>query len=176
MPTLDETIALASELHAGQDDLTGEPYINHPLAVMLALPPEATDDDRHLALLHDTIEDSHARIIAMMQAKGLAFDPSSPMTCLEFFRSRHYSNYVIEGLMLLTRDMWSGWTYLSYIRNIIASGHHGAMLVKYFDNCHNSDPDRLARVLPKHVRSVPGLVRRYQRSKALLAAALGRVE
>jgi hypothetical protein len=142
---------------------------------MQALPPDVCEDDRHLALLHDAIEDCRPRIIMMMQSMGLVFDPGNPMACLEFFRNRHYSNYVVSGLMLLTRDMWSGWTYLSYIRNIITSGHHGAMLVKYFDNCHNSDPDRLARVLPQHAKSVPGLMRRYQRSKALLAAALGRV-
>ena len=92
MPTLDETIALASELHADQYDLTGEPYINHPLGVMHALPDDATDDDRHLALLHDTIEHSRDQIIIMMQAMGPVSDPGNPMVCLEYFRSRHYSN------------------------------------------------------------------------------------
>lgn len=171
MPTLAETIALATALHAGVTDRCGVPYIEHPLWVMQALPADATEDDRHLAVLHDVVEDCRERLAALMAQMGVQFDAANPMAYLEFFRRRGYSHYVVEGLMLLTRDMWVG-TYSKYIQNIIDSGHYGAMLVKYYDNCHNGDPERLAQLLPEFQFQVPGLTNRYQRSKCLLATVL----
>ena len=98
--------------------------------VMRALPADASDEDRHLALLHDVVEDCRKRLAILMVQMQMEFDPANPVVYLDFFRRRGYSSYVVEGLMLLTRDMWSG-SYMSYIRNIIASGHHGAMWIKY---------------------------------------------
>jgi len=37
MPSLEDAIALAVESHRGQKDKAGEPYILHPLRVMLRL-------------------------------------------------------------------------------------------------------------------------------------------
>jgi hypothetical protein len=173
MPTLDDTIALARQLHEGVVDLTGTPYIEHPLWVMHALPDDATDDDRHLAMLHDVIEDCRARLAVLMEAMPMTFDPANPMGYLDFFRRRGYSSYVVEGLMLLTRDMWHGLAYRAYIQNIIQSGHHGAILVKYMDTRHNGDEARLAQILPEHQHRVASLRRRYQPSNQALATALG---
>jgi len=52
--SLDRAIAIAASAHAGQVDKAGEPYILHPLRVMLSVPPEA----RIAAVLHDVLEDS----------------------------------------------------------------------------------------------------------------------
>lgn len=55
MSTLERAIALAAEAHAGQFDKAGQPYILHPLRVMLRLSEE---NERIAAVLHDVVEDT----------------------------------------------------------------------------------------------------------------------
>lgn len=55
MSTLDRAIELAIQAHAGQFDKAGEPYILHPLRVMLAQDGEVA---RIVGVLHDAVEDS----------------------------------------------------------------------------------------------------------------------
>ena len=55
MATLEHAIALAARAHDGQTDKAGQPYILHPLRVMLAV---ATEEERMAAVLHDTVEDT----------------------------------------------------------------------------------------------------------------------
>ncbi|MDL2286592.1 HD domain-containing protein [Desulfococcaceae bacterium OttesenSCG-928-F15] len=52
---LERAIAIAVNAHLGQKDKGGEPYILHPLRVMLALEDE---EDRMTAVLHDVVEDT----------------------------------------------------------------------------------------------------------------------
>ena len=54
MNLLEQAIAHAANVHAGQVDKCGEPYILHPLRLMLAC---KTDDERITAVLHDVMED-----------------------------------------------------------------------------------------------------------------------
>lgn len=54
-PTLEDAIALAARAHAGQLDKAGQPYILHPIRVMLRLPDAMA---RIVAILHDTVEDT----------------------------------------------------------------------------------------------------------------------
>ena len=64
MVTLHQTLALAHDMHAGVNDWTGVPYITHPIWVMLRLPEICSEDDQHIALLHDVIEDCQTRLAA----------------------------------------------------------------------------------------------------------------
>ncbi|MBN1610399.1 MAG: HD domain-containing protein [Polyangiaceae bacterium] len=48
-------VAIAAEAHRGQFDRAGDPYIYHPLRVMLAA---SSEDERMVAVLHDVIEDT----------------------------------------------------------------------------------------------------------------------
>lgn len=52
---LSKAIMLATEAHAGQLDKGGQPYILHPLRVMLAC---ETNEQKIAAVLHDTVEDT----------------------------------------------------------------------------------------------------------------------
>ena len=54
MSTLERAIAIAAEGHAGQIDKAGQPYVLHPLRVMLR--PDTTDE-RIAGVLHDVVED-----------------------------------------------------------------------------------------------------------------------
>ncbi|AWI82159.1 guanosine-3',5'-bis(diphosphate) 3'-pyrophosphohydrolase [Parazoarcus communis] len=64
MATLERAIALAAEAHTGQVDKAGQPYILHPLRVMLRV---RTDEERIAAVLHDVVEDTHVTLEALAQ-------------------------------------------------------------------------------------------------------------
>ena len=51
---LEKAIKIAVEAHAGQVDKGGNPYILHPLRVMLSLNSE---EERIVGVLHDVVED-----------------------------------------------------------------------------------------------------------------------
>lgn len=53
--TLDDAIRIAREAHATQVDLSGNPYIGHPMRVMARV---AGDHAKMAAVLHDVIEDT----------------------------------------------------------------------------------------------------------------------
>ncbi|RAV19622.1 HD domain-containing protein [Paenibacillus contaminans] len=55
MSTLEKAIALAAQAHAGQTDKGGNPYILHPLRVMMKL---QTNEERIAAVFHDLFEDT----------------------------------------------------------------------------------------------------------------------
>ena len=59
MATLERAIEIAARAHAGQVDKAGQPYILHPLRLMLAV---AELPERISAVLHDVVEDSPVTI------------------------------------------------------------------------------------------------------------------
>ncbi|MDB5296512.1 MAG: metal-dependent phosphohydrolase sub domain protein, partial [Phycisphaerales bacterium] len=75
MPTLlQKAIDLAVAAHRGAEDPPGEPYIVHPMRVLLAVSQAADDDqDEHLrcvAILHDTVERAGVTL-AGLRAAGM---------------------------------------------------------------------------------------------------------
>jgi (p)ppGpp synthase/HD superfamily hydrolase len=66
MSTLERAIALAAAAHAGQVDKAGQPYILHPLRLMLAV---RTPHERMAAVLHDVVEDTPTTF-ADLEAEG----------------------------------------------------------------------------------------------------------
>jgi (p)ppGpp synthase/HD superfamily hydrolase len=52
---LEKSIIIATTAHSGQFDKGGNPYILHPLRVMLTLD---NDEDRIVGILHDVLEDT----------------------------------------------------------------------------------------------------------------------
>ena len=55
MSTLEKAILIATKTHKGQVDKAGEPYILHPLRVMMSV---NSLEEKIVAVLHDVIEDS----------------------------------------------------------------------------------------------------------------------
>ena len=70
MSTLERAIVLSAQTHAGQVDKAGQPYILHPLRVMLAV---TTPDERIAAVLHDIVEDTTVTF-ADLQREGFSTD------------------------------------------------------------------------------------------------------
>jgi (p)ppGpp synthase/HD superfamily hydrolase len=55
MTCVEDAIMIATEVHQGQTDKGGAPYILHPIRVMMQM---NTDQERVVAMMHDTVEDS----------------------------------------------------------------------------------------------------------------------
>jgi GTP diphosphokinase / guanosine-3',5'-bis(diphosphate) 3'-diphosphatase len=68
MSTVERAIAIAAAAHAGQIDKAGQPYILHPLRIMLTF---ATDHERMAAVLHDVVEDTDVTLDQLV-AEGFA--------------------------------------------------------------------------------------------------------
>ena len=64
MATLERAIEIAATAHLGQVDKAGNPYILHPIRVMLRV---ETADEQIAAILHDVVEDSHWTLAALAQ-------------------------------------------------------------------------------------------------------------
>ena len=116
MSSLEEAIAIAAHAHAGQVDKARQPYILHPLKVMLRL--QATDE-RIAAVLHDVVEDT-------------------PIT-LDDLRAAGFSPAVLTAVDALTKR--PGETRLQAAAR--AAADPVARAVKLADNAENLDLSRI---------------------------------
>lgn len=116
-PALEDAIALAADAHRGQiyPTASGEPFILHPLRVMLRVESTA---ERIVAVLHDLIEDT--------------------AYTLDDLRLRGYQDDVIEAVDCLTRR--NGETYEHYIERVASNAI--ARRVKLADLAENLENNR----------------------------------
>jgi (p)ppGpp synthase/HD superfamily hydrolase len=115
MGMLEKAIVLAAQAHEGQKDKAGEPYILHPLRVMLALKAEW---ERTVAVLHDVLEDTR------LKADDLAKD---------------FPAEIIAALLAVTKR--PGEPYLEFVRR--AGQNPLAKRVKIADLNDNLRDERL---------------------------------
>ena len=64
MATLERAIEIAAKAHSGQIDKAGQPYVLHPLRLMLAV---NTPQERMAAVLHDVVEDTTVTLSELAQ-------------------------------------------------------------------------------------------------------------
>ena len=69
MSSLERAIEIASRAHAGQVAPDGNPYILHPLRMMLAI---RAPEERIVAVLHDVIEKSDDWTIERLRLEGFS--------------------------------------------------------------------------------------------------------
>lgn len=117
MATLERAIQIAASAHAGQVDKAGEPYILHPLRVMLRL---SSPQERMAAVLHDVVEDTDISLESLV-AQGFDAD-------------------VVAAIEALTKR--PGETRLQAAARAAANGI--ALQVKLADNAENSDLSRIS--------------------------------
>jgi (p)ppGpp synthase/HD superfamily hydrolase len=122
MSTLDRALQIAAAAHVGQLDKAGQPYILHPLRVMLRVQGE---HERIAAVLHDVIEDS-AVTLAQLVAEG--FPP-----------------VVIDAVQALTKLPGESRREAA----ARAAGNTIALTVKLADNSENMDISRIAQPTAK---------------------------
>ena len=88
---LDRAIALAIEAHAGQVDKVGQPYILHPLRVMVAVSARA----RIVAVLHDVVEDTWVDPPALL-LEGFARRDIDAIERLSRRRRESYPEFIVR--------------------------------------------------------------------------------
>jgi len=64
MSTLERAIEIAAAAHKGQVDKAGQPYILHPIRVMLRV---SSEHERMAAILHDVVEDTEVTLDQLAQ-------------------------------------------------------------------------------------------------------------
>lgn len=116
MGTLERALAVAAAAHAGQKDKAEQPYILHPIRVMLNV---RTEEERMAALLHDVVEDTR--------------------TTFEDLRREGFSDTVIEAVRALTKH--EGESRASAARRAVANPI--ARNVKLADVADNMDLNRI---------------------------------
>ena len=116
MSTIERAIEIAAAAHSGQIDKGGEPYILHPLKVMLRV---TTEHERISAVLHDVIEDTSVTI--------------------EYLRSEGFPEEVLHAITALTK--LPGESRIEAAKR--ASLNPIARIVKLADNAENMDISRI---------------------------------
>ena len=122
MTNLDQAIALACQAHHGQTDNAGQPYILHPLRLMMTFSDEQS---QIIAVLHDTVEDS-------------------PVT-LDELRAAGFASDTVDAIDALTRRPDE--TYETFIDRVAVDPL--ATTVKIEDLKHNMDTTRLNTLTAK---------------------------
>ena len=91
---LHKAITIACDAHQGQSSINGEPYILHPLRLLIKA---KSNEEKIIAVLHDVIEKSN---ISLADLKNKGFDQNiiSSIDSLSRRRSESYVEY-IERLM-----------------------------------------------------------------------------
>lgn len=138
MATLEDAIALAVQAHRGQADHYGQPYVLHPLRVMLRVD---SDYERMAGVLHDVVEDT-------------------PHT-LEDLRSMGYPEEVVEAVDCLTRRPTE--TYGALIER--AAANPIARRVKLADLEDNMDIRRMSAVTEKDLERLQRYLTAWRRLK-----------
>lgn len=93
MSTLDRAIAIAADAHAGQEK-AGEPYILHPLRVMLSL---ATTDERIAGVLHDVVEKNPTWPLAALRAEGFSEDVLAAIDAVSRREGEEYEEFILRA-------------------------------------------------------------------------------
>jgi len=121
MTALEKALALALKAHAGQKDKADQPYILHPLRVMVQM-----EDSRAkiVALLHDVLEDSEMTLNELSQAG--------------------FEDEILQAIDCLTKR--DGEDYFAYLERV--AQNKLARQVKMADLKDNLDVTRLKEITP----------------------------
>lgn len=87
---LHKAIIIASEAHKGQSSINGEPYILHPLRLLIKA---KSNEEKIIAALHDVIEKSNISL-ADLKNKGFNQNIISSIDSLTRRRSESYVDYI----------------------------------------------------------------------------------
>ncbi|WP_018431139.1 HD domain-containing protein [Hoeflea sp. 108] len=90
MSKLETAICLAARIHEGQLDKNGDPYILHPLRVMLAQDDELS---RIVGVLHDVVEKSDLTLGDLV-VQGFQDEVIGAVDCMTRRRNEDYFDFV----------------------------------------------------------------------------------
>ena len=90
MATIEDAIAIAAQAHKGQQDKAGDPYVLHPLRMMLRMNSEAA---MMAAVLHDVVEDTDWTLERLREA-GFSDEVLEAVDCLTHREGESYQEFV----------------------------------------------------------------------------------
>lgn len=90
MSDLDKAIKIASNTHFGQVDKGGQPYILHPLRLMMKFKNKS---EMIIAVLHDVVEDSDYSIDDL-KSDGFTTDIIDALSCLTKKNNEKYDDFI----------------------------------------------------------------------------------
>lgn len=137
---LERAIQIAVEAHAGVTDKGGNPYVLHPLRMMMAV---ETGDEKIVAVLHDVVEDTE-----------WTFE------CLE---KEGFSSSVMDGLRAITK-ITEDEDYSEFIER--ARSNRIARIVKIADINDNLDVRRIGELKQKDLERL----NKYKKALEVLKA------
>jgi (p)ppGpp synthase/HD superfamily hydrolase len=140
MNLIEAAIELAVEAHRNQRDKAGQPYILHPLRLMLQM---ETDVEMIAAVLHDVVEDS-----------TVAFDD---------LRARGLPEEAIEAVVCLTKQ--NGEDYDQFVQRVASNPI--ARKVKIADLEDNMNLARIPRLRPEDLKRLEKYHRALHRLKGI---------
>ena len=132
---LEKALRIAVEAHAGQVDKSGKPYIFHPLRVCCRC---FTDEEKMVALLHDTIEDTEITT--------------------EDLLSEGFPPYIVEAILSISRN--EDETYEEFVKRTGLNPLGRA--VKLHDLEDNMDISRLEQVTEKDLDRLNKYIKAYR--------------
>ena len=132
---LEKALRIAVEAHVGQVDKSGKPYIFHPLRVCCRC---FTDEEKMVALLHDTIEDTE------ITAEDLLSEGFPP--------------YIVEAILSISRN--EDETYEEFVKR--TSLNPLGRAVKLHDLEDNMDISRLEQVTEKDLDRLNKYIKAYR--------------
>lgn len=143
----DLCLKIATSAHFNQVDKNGLPYILHPLAVAERVANTSVGVmGACVALLHDVLEDS---TISREELAIMGVDSDT-----------------LFSVNLLTRP--GGMAYQEYINKIVISNNKMAVIVKYYDLCHNMKNYRASGMTNDRAK-------RYMAAKKKIEAAIDNI-
>lgn len=93
---LERAIEIAVSAHKGVFDKGGNPYILHPLRVMMSL---TTNDEKIVGVLHDVVEDSDDWDFEKLKAEGFSDTVLDGLRAVtKFFEDEDYDAFIQRGL------------------------------------------------------------------------------
>lgn len=92
---LNKAIEIANRAHGGQVDKAGQPYILHPLRVMLSMENEL---EMICAVLHDVVEDSDITF-SDLRREGFSEEVIQVLNCLTKREGETYDDFIERVLV-----------------------------------------------------------------------------
>jgi len=148
--TLNDAIAIAAIVHKDQTDKAGDPYILHPLRLMMKM---NTEEARITAVLHDVVEDSRD-------------NPAETRWTFERLRADGFSEEIVEAVEGVTNRKEQGETYEEFVERAAANPISRA--VKIADLEDNMNMLRMRELIPKDLKRLE----KYHRAWLRLTASI----
>lgn len=132
---LEKALLIATKAHAGQTDKTGAAYIFHPIRVSCRC---LTDEEKIVALLHDTIEDTEVTA--------------------DYLLSEGFPSNIVDAILSVTRNKDE--SYSDFIKRCRLNPI--GRQVKLHDLEDNMDISRLSQVTEKDLARLSKYIDAYR--------------